>query len=362
MSRRRIAALIKKARSQNLDGLIITDLDQVRYLCGYTGSNGLLVIRGSKADFLTDFRYADQCKEEVKGAVPHVMKKGDLIAGLGEFDEFKKNKHLRYGYSESILSVAALDRLRAVLPDALFVGSDDILFDLGWVKDKQEIDLIARAADIADIALQRVLGLVKPGVPEREIAAELEYQMVMLGAEKRAFETIVASGYRSALPHGAASDKKIEKGDFVTFDFGATYRGYSSDMTRTVVVGKATAKQKKIYSIVLRAQKAGLRKVKAGVPAADVDKAARNIINRAGYKKEFGHGTGHGIGFPQDPIHTGPRVNAISEDTLKVNHVITVEPGIYISGWGGVRIEDDVVVTRSGGRILNSATKKLLEL
>lgn len=361
MSRRRITALSKKARSQNLDGLIITDLDQIRYLCGYTGSNGLLVIRGSRADFLTDFRYADQCKQEVKGATPHVMKKGDLVAGLSQFDEFKK-KNFRYGYSESSMSVAALERLRGTLSEALLVGADDLLFDLGWVKEKQEIDLIARAAEISDIALERVLGLVKPGVPEREIAAELEYQMVMLGAEKRAFETIVASGYRSALPHGAASEKEIEKGDFVTFDFGATYRGYSSDMTRTIVVGKATPKQKKVYAIVLRAQKAALRKVKAGAPAADVDKAARNIINRAGYEKEFGHGTGHGIGFPQDPIHTGPRVNAVSEDILKVNQVITVEPGIYISGWGGVRIEDDVVVTRSGGRILNSAEKKLLEL
>lgn len=362
MSRRRITAIMKKARSENLDGLVITDLDQVRYLCGYTGSNGLLVIRGSQADFLTDFRYADQCKAEVKGAKCHVMKKGDLIAGLAEFGEFSKKKNLRYGYSEGSLPVSGLNRLRKALPDALLVGADDLLFDLGWVKEKQEINLIAKAAEIGDTALERVLGLVKPGVPEREIAAELEYQMVMLGAEKRAFETIVASGYRSALPHGAASDKEIEKGDFVTFDFGATYRGYSSDMTRTVVVGKATAKQKKIYNTVLRAQKAGLRKVKAGVPAADVDKAARNVINRAGYEKEFGHGTGHGIGFPQDPIHTGPRVNATSEDTLKVNHVITVEPGIYISGWGGVRIEDDVVVTRNGGRILNSVTKKLLEL
>jgi Xaa-Pro aminopeptidase len=352
---------MKKARGQNLDGLIITDLDQVRYLCGYTGSNGLLVIRGSKADFLTDFRYADQCKQEVKGAGPHVMKKGDLIAGLGEFDEFKK-KNIRFGYSAGTLPVGALERLRKSLPDALLVGADEVLSDLGWVKEKQEINLIAKAAEIGDTALERVLGLVRPGVPEREIAAELEYQMVMLGAEKRAFETIVASGYRSALPHGAASDKEIEKGDFVTFDFGATYRGYSSDMTRTVVVGKATSKQKKIYNTVLRAQKAALRKVKAGVAAADVDKAARNIIKKAGYEKEFGHGTGHGIGFPQDPIHTGPRVSPISEDTLKVNQVITVEPGIYLSGWGGVRIEDDVVVGRNGGRILNTVTKKLLEL
>ena len=231
--------------------------------------------------------------------------------------------------------------------------------DLGWVKEKNEIASIKKAVSISDLAFERVLNLVAPGIRERELAAELEYQMMMLGAEKPAFETIVASGYRSALPHGAASAKKVKKGEFITFDFGATVDGYVSDMTRTIVVGNPTSKQKKIYQIVLRAQKAAIRKVKAGVSGKAVDAAARSIIERAGYGKNFGHGTGHGIGFF---VHVGPRLSTASEDKLKINNVITIEPGIYLSGWGGVRIEDDVVVTRNSGKVLNRAPKNLLVL
>ena len=241
----------------------------------------------------------------------------------------------------------------------LFPRAEKLLADLGWVKEKVELDLIAKAAKIADTAFEHVLGLVKPGVREMEIAAELEYQMSMLGSERPAFETILASGWRAALPHGLASEKKIAKGDFVTFDFGATVGGYVSDMTRTVVVGKPTSRQKKIYGIVQKAQEAGVKKIRAGVTGKAVDDVCRQIITKAGYGKQFGHGTGHGIGFY---VHVGPRLSTLSTDLLQVNHVVTVEPGIYISGWGGVRIEDDVVVTRTGGRVLNKSPKNLLEL
>jgi Xaa-Pro aminopeptidase len=183
--------------------------------------------------------------------------------------------------------------------------------------------------------------------------------MKMLGAEKPAFDTIVASGYRSALPHGVASEKKIAKGDFVTFDFGAWYKGYVADITRTVVMGKATVRQKKIYNTVLRANQAAIRKVKSGVSGFDVDKAARSVIKRAGYSKYFGHGTGHGIGIY---VHVGPNAGPRSKDILKRGMVVTIEPGIYIPKWGGVRIEDDVLVTNTGSRVLTSAPKKLLEL
>lgn len=361
MSKQRIDALRKKCSVGHLDGMVITNLDQVKYLCGYTGSNGLIAFTGSRADFLTDFRYADQCRKEVRGAKLQVLAKGDLIAGLCEFTHFNQ-KNLRLGYSQSFLSVAGLEALKKSLPQALFIPADDLLRDLGWVKDKVEIEAIEHAAEIGDVAWERVLNIVKPGVREREVAAELEYQMMMMGSERPAFGTIVASGFRSAMPHGEASDKKIKQGEFVTFDFGATYGGYVSDMTRTIVVGKATSKQKKIYNLVLKAQKAGVRKIKAGVSAKAVDVVCRRIIDRAGYGKEFGHGTGHGIGFYHDPIHTGPSLGKLSEDILRSNHVVTVEPGVYLSGWGGVRIEDDVVVTGTGCRILTLATKKLLEL
>jgi Xaa-Pro aminopeptidase len=361
MSQQRISSLRRQFTKENLDGIIIRRADHIFYLCGYTGSNGLLVITDKTTFFLTDFRYTEQAKKEVKGAKVHIMTKGDLVACLSEFAPLMK-KNLRFGIAAEHLSLAGLNKLATALPDALTVPADSLLAELGWVKDAYEIKQIAKAAQIGDIAFERVLGLVKPGVREREIAAELEYQMKMLGATKPSFDSIVASGYRSAMPHGEASDKKIDKGDFITFDFGAVVNRYVSDMTRTIVVGKATSRQKKIYNIVLKAQKAGVAKVRAGVKASAVDEACRKIITKAGYGKEFGHGTGHGIGVYFDPIHQGPRLAAISEDKLKVNNVITVEPGIYITGWGGVRIEDDVVVTRTGCRVLTKSPKYLLEL
>jgi Xaa-Pro aminopeptidase len=337
--------------------MILTHLDHVRYLTGFTGTAGLLVISPSGADFFTDFRYTEQARKQVKGARVSIVKR-NLVADLKEFPKLNV-KNRTYAFSSEYLTVALKEKLQKVLPDSLFVPADSILADLGWVKDKDEIASITKAVEVSDLAFERILSMIAPGVRERELAAELEYQMAMLGSEKRSFETIVASGYRSALPHGVASSKKVKKGEFITFDFGATVNGYVSDITRTVVVGKPTQRQKKIYNIVLKAQKAGIRKVKAGVMAIAVDEASRKVIEKAGFGKNFGHGTGHGIGFY---VHLGPRVAPESEDKLMVNNVITIEPGIYISGWGGVRIEDDVVVTRTGGKVLNKAPKNLLVL
>jgi Xaa-Pro aminopeptidase len=358
MSKKRIDAVRKSMRQENLDAMIVTHLDHVRYLTGYTGTNGLLVIGAANAQFFTDFRYADQARKQVKGARVTVVDKGDLVASLKEFSRLNK-KNRRYGYSADHLTVAALNRLQESLRDSLLVRSDSVLAELGWVKEPEEIKHIRAAAAISDTGFERILNIIRPGVRERELAAELEYQMTMLGSEKPAFETIVASGPRSAMPHGVASVRKLKRGDFITFDFGATVEGYVSDMTRTVVLGKASPRQKKVYNIVLKAQKAGIRKVKAGVAAVDVDGVCRKIISKAGYGKQFGHGTGHGIGYF---VHLGPRLAPNSKDRLKANQVVTVEPGIYISGWGGVRIEDDVVVTRAGYQVLNKAEKKLLEL
>jgi Xaa-Pro aminopeptidase len=357
MSRKRIDALRKRAKKENLDGLVITHLDHVRYLTGFSGSSGLLAITPSGAHFYTDFRYKDQAGKQVTGAKVHIIE-GDPVVSLGEHKELSA-KNRRMGFYGGSLTVARLNQIKAGLKECLLVPADELFVDLGWSKDREEIANITKAVDIADTALERVLGLIQPGVRERELQAELEYQMLMLGSERPAFESIIASGWRSALPHGVASDKKIKKGEFITFDFGATYNGYVSDMTRTVVLGKATSRQKKIYNIVLRSQKAGVARIKAGVAAKKIDETCRKIITRAGYGKNFGHGTGHGIGIF---IHEGPRLSGKSDDILRVNNVVTVEPGIYISGWGGVRIEDDVVVTRSGGRILNKTPKKLLEL
>ncbi len=364
MSVKRIRELRKKLQAENLDGLILIHSDWMdsrfsllRYITGFSGSTGLLVIGPKRADFFTDSRYTDQARKQIKGVKVHIVK-GSALDALKDFQQLAP-KNCRFGIDSAHLTVQELGKLRHVWSQAIFVKTDSALSDLGWVKEKEELQHIRKAVEISDTAFSRVLQLVKPGVKERDIAAELEYQMIMLGSEKPAFETIIASGYRSALPHGVASAKKLKKGDFVTFDFGATVNGYVSDITRTIVVGKATARQKKIYNIVLRAQLAGIKKVKAGTSGKAVDDAARKVITRSGYGKYFGHGTGHGIGYF---VHIGPRLSPLSDDILKPNHVVTVEPGIYISGWGGVRIEDDVLVTRTGCKVLNKATKKLLEI
>lgn len=360
MSVHRINAVRKALKAEALDGLIVTDRNEIRYLTGFVGNedlDGLLVLSGNQTLLLTDSRYTDQARKEVRGARVQVVKKGK-IAALEDFPRLDA-KNRRYGYSPNTMTVTNLKQLEKFLPNGLFVPARKIFAELGWVKDKDELVSIKKAVDIADVAFERILNLVAPGIRERELCAELEYQMMMLGSEKPGFETIVASGHRSAMPHGLASAKKLKKGDFVTFDFGACVDGYVSDMTRTVVVGKATARQKKVYNTVLKAQKAGIRKIKAGVSGKAVDAACRNIIIKAGFGSKFGHGTGHGISIE---VHSGPSLSPRSGDKLKVNNVVTVEPGIYISGWGGVRIEDDVVVTRTGCRVLNQAPKKLLEL
>lgn len=357
MSKKRIDDIRKIMVKSNLDGLVINHLDFIRYLTGFTGSAALLIITKNKADFVSDFRYKEQAAKQVKGAKVYILRRRSTEA-LEDFQQYNK-KNARFGYPASYLSVTELNIFKEKWPNVIPIPSDEVFKELGWVKEKDEIHNITKACEIGDIAFERILKIVEPGIRESEVAAELEYQMKMLGSEDPAFQTIVASGYRSALPHGAASKKKIKKGEFVTFDFGATVNGYVSDMTRTIVVGKATVKQKKIYNLVLKAQKASIKKIKPGVLGKTVDEAGRKIITKAGYGKNFGHGTGHGIGFF---VHVGPNLSSVSQDKLKVNNIITVEPGIYIPGWGGVRIEDDVLVTRTGNRILNKSPKKLLEL
>lgn len=302
----RIKKIQSLLKSNNLDCLLVNDLPQVRYLCGYTGSNGLLLVFPHDAIFITDFRYKTQVASEVKGAKA-VIAERDLYTELPKLRQLKV-RNLKVGYLESFLPVRMLNFVKEQLPDALFAPTNGLVESISMVKDAEEIKNIEKAADIADKAFANVVQLIRPGVGENEIRAELEYQMLMLGSELPAFETIVASGYRSALPHGRASLKKIKKGEFVTLDFGAVYNGYHSDITRTVVVGKATSQQKKIYDIVHKAQIAGTKKAKAGLKASDVDKHVRDIIKRAGYGKEFGHGLGHGLGLI---IHDNPRLSPL---------------------------------------------------
>ncbi len=363
MHKERIKKFQKILVKENLDGFILNKrsevlhIHDVRYFSGFSGDTGMMIVLRNKAYLLVDFRFHTQAAKEAKG-VKIINAEKTLMAELEDIKELK-DKNIRIGYESDGLICRELDSLKESLPNAIFVKTKGHTNQFLAIKDKDEISLVKKAIEIAETALERVVGLIKPGAREFEIAAELEYQMKMLGADGLAFETIVASGWRSALPHGLASDKKIKKGDFVTIDFGASYKGYVSDITRTFIVGKATSRQKKIYNIVLKANETCIKKLKPGVSGFEADAVARKIITKAGYGKNFGHGTGHGIGLY---VHVGPGLGPRSEDILKAGHIVTVEPGIYIPKWGGVRIEDDVLITSRGAKVLTSAPKKLLEL
>jgi Xaa-Pro aminopeptidase len=346
-------ALLKK---NGIDVMLVTEVNHVRYLSGFTGSNGIVVLAPPKAFFLTDFRYGVQSQKEVKNCQIMVANR-QLVTELPRLSVFSKGA--RVGIEGDFVSINMLSKLKELLPAVNFKPTTQLIESLSVVKDTDEIGKIKKAVRIADNAFDEILGDLKPGVKEKEIALELECKMRSMGAENASFETIIASGQRSAMPHGRASEKKLRKGDLVTLDFGCMYQGYASDITRTVVLGKATEKQRKVYNIVLNAQKTACKAIKPGMACSRLDGVARDIIMKAGYGDYFGHGLGHGIGLV---VHDKPVLSPQSNDVLEIGMVVTIEPGIYISNWGGVRIEDDVVVTANGGQILSRSPKELLEL
>ncbi len=353
----RIEKLKKKIAGENLDLLLVSLPANLRYLCGYTGSNGLLLITGDESIFLTDFRYKEQVKKEVKGARVKIANR-ELISFLTEIDLFK-SKRLKAGFEAHHLSFNQSEKLRSLLPGVLWVPTEDIVEWMRAIKEPQEIKNIKMASKIGAKVFQDILPLIKPGVKELDISAEIEYRSRKNGGSGSAFEPIVASGIRSAMPHARASAKRFKSGEFITFDFGASYEGYVCDITRTVVLGKATSRQKKIYSLVLKAQTVAIEKARSGMRGAELDKIARQVIGRAGYRDYFGHGLGHGIGLV---VHEYPGVGTRSQEMLKPGMVVTIEPGIYLPGWGGVRIEDDVVITHNGCKVLTQIDKELLEV
>lgn len=353
----RIKRLREKLDQENLDLLLVTSLTNIRYLCGYTGSNGLLLISRNKALFLTDFRYKEQVKKEVKGAEIKIAQR-ELFATLTEID-LLKHRRIKAGFEEKYLSFQLYQRLKTLLPQVLWVATENLVESLLVIKDEEEIERIKKAAEISAKAFDEVLPFFRPGTREEDIAAELEYRIKKNGGEGSAFEPIVASGLRSAMPHARASSKRLKDGEFVTLDFGALYEGYVCDITRTLVLGKATAKQEKIYYLVLKAQSKAIDNARPGIKGFELDRVGRDIIKKAGYQEYFGHGLGHGIGLL---VHDSPGVGTKSQEVLKPGMVITIEPGVYIPGWGGVRIEDDVLITRNGCKILTHIDRELLEL
>jgi len=346
----------KIVEQSGLDGLLFTSLENIRYLCGFTGSDGAFVLGRKESFFLTDSRYWTQSEEEVKGAkIVHYRKKTDGILSLSSELGLK-----RIGFESNWLPFSLYHFLREKLPmEVELVPLEHEIRNLRAAKDDEELAILRKAIDIASKAFEHTLNMAKEGVVEKDLAFEMEFFMKREGAEDLGFDIIIASGKRSALPHGKAADKRIEKGDLVLIDFGSRFLGYHSDQTRTVVCGPPSPEQKKIYQIVKDAQERAIEKVRPGIPIREVDGAARDYIRECGYDEYFGHGTGHGIGLA---VHEDPAVNRENNDLVQEGMVITVEPGIYLPNRGGVRIEDMVRATSTGREVLTYLPKELREI
>ncbi|MBQ2974294.1 MAG: aminopeptidase P family protein [Clostridia bacterium] len=348
-----------KLKLQLNDGeaLLIVSSENRRYLTDFESSDGYLLITKNHSVFFTDSRYIEAAGNTVKGC--------DEIALLTSFSvqlpEYVEKLGIKTLFTEAErLSVAEFAKIQKALPcDCLAENADEMINALRRTKNEGEKQKILAAQAIAEKAFDHILGFIKEGVTEREIALTLDFFMLRNGAECVSFETIAVSGKNSSMPHGVPSDKKIEKGDFITMDYGAVVDGYHSDMTRTVAVGEVSSKQAQIYETVLSAQKKSLEILKAGVSCRDADAAARDIIKNAGCGEFFGHGTGHGVGIE---IHEEPRVSPKSESILQIGDVVTVEPGIYLPGEFGVRIEDMAFITENGSENLTKSPKNLIIL
>lgn len=336
---------------EKVDGIFIKGDSSIRYFTGFTGGESLLYVDARRAVIITDSRYTLQVRQQAPECelVEHLHGFWPEAAKLPQSDNLALDGDY-FSYTEQCA-------LATVLPHAAWKNVN--LVGLRAVKTPEEMQLIRRAVAISDEAFLQLLPHIRAGRMESELAAELEYNMRKLGSTKPSFETICASGKRSALPHGVASDKVVEEGDFITFDFGATYGGYCSDITRTVVVGKAAPWQKEIYDIVLQANLLGEKTLKAGLTGIQVDGAVRDFIGSKGYGPNFGHGLGHGVGLD---IHEKPVLNRANGQPLPAGAVVTIEPGIYLPDKGGVRIEDTVLVTETGCERLTSVPKELKEL
>lgn len=354
MNAQRLEAVRNRILAARLDAFLVTFLPHVRYLSGFSGSNGLCLLLPRHQYFFSDGRYRSQSAEEVSHFRIGIAK-GSL------FEEIRKKKILpakgRIGFEAQHVRVSELENLKTLFPKHRFVPTKNIVESLISVKDQAEIDLIRHAVKTTDEVFQRVIPLVKDGVTELEIAAEILYHHRRLGAEAEAFEPIVASGARGALPHARASAKRIRKGELVTLDFGCRFQGYHSDLTRTVAVGNPTDEARRIYQVVLDAQVRAIEAARSGMKARDLDRVARASIRKSGYGRYFTHSLGHGLGLQ---VHESPKVSAASRDVLQKGNVITIEPGVYVPGIGGVRIEDDVVIENGGCEVLNKAPKHLM--
>tara|TARA_B100001123_G_C15320338_1_gene1027659 strand:+ start:859 stop:1932 length:1074 start_codon:yes stop_codon:yes gene_type:complete len=351
----RLDKVYKTLDNLGYHGMYITNLTNIRYLTGFTGSAGVLLILNNQSYFLTDGRYIQQSKEQVKNSKIHIISSNyfDLIKKHNLLSESKLN----IGFESNHMSFSYYSNLSKTFSSINWHPTDSIIENIAAIKDQFEIDSLKTAIEITDDVFIKIIPEIQEGVTEKYIATKISYLFKMNGAEGDSYESIIAGGPRSALPHARPTDREFQKGDFIVMDFGALYNGYHADMTRTLLVGDATDRHKEIYNIVLESQLNGIAKAKAGILCSDVDFACRSIIDKAGYADLFTHSTGHGIGLE---VHTLPRIHKNNNELLKQNHVITIEPGIYIPDWGGVRIEDDCLIQKHTCSPLNTSTKELI--
>jgi len=355
MYKDRILKLREKMSDKEIDAAFLTNDHNRNYLSGFTSNESYSLITMSKAFFITDSRFIEQAKQQVKDYELMEYSKNKTLA---EFmaDLIKKNGINKLGFEEDNTSfkeyINYKDKFKCDL-----VPLEGMVEELRVIKDHDEISIMRKAALIADNAFDHIVKYIKPGMTEVEIGLELEMFMKKSGASGLSFPSIVASGLRSSLPHGEATDKRVLEGEFLTLDYGCVYKSYCSDMTRTLVVGKPTEKMVEIYSIVLEAQERASKAYKPGMLAVDVDKIARDYISKKGYGEFFGHSLGHGVGRE---VHEAPTIGYRNASALKAGMVVTNEPGIYLPGFGGVRIEDILVVTKDGCEILSKSPKDLI--
>lgn len=340
---------------KKVDALMITSPHSIRYFSGFTGGEGVFILGRNFNCLFVDGRYTIAAKKETSGINVREFASGMLYKMIRSvLDEYSV---ATLGFEDENITVQQYNLYRENLSGVKFIGLSQELNLIRMIKKQTELDSIRKAEHIGDMAFEKVLPMIKRGVSECELAAEIEYQMRLQGAEGVSFETIVVSGVKSGMPHGKPSDKKFEPGDFVVMDFGCQVNGYCSDMTRTVAIERVSDEHKKIYNTVLKAQLAGLEAIKSGVRGRDADKAARRIIEEAGYAKNFTHSLGHGVGLL---IHELPNLSPMSNIVLQKNMVVTCEPGIYIENLGGVRIEDTVIVGDNAVENLAKSPKELI--
>jgi Xaa-Pro aminopeptidase len=355
---RRVAALVDGLTAAHLDGLLLTGLPNIRYLTGFSGSSALLVISQRDVVLITDFRYQTQVVEEVGDLARVVIEPSSLWTGL--WQQLAQLGGLQVlGFETAHILHRDFQRLNEAGSRWQWRPTVDLVETLRERKDETEIACIANAANVATTALERTLPQVRVGMTELSVAGVLERELRNAGSEGFAFPTIVASGPRSALPHAHSSARQLESGDFLLMDFGAVVDGYCSDLTRTMVVGTASEEHRAVYDIVRVANQRGAQGVRAGMSGRDADALARDYIERAGFGPLFGHSLGHGIGLE---VHEAPRLARTAEGVLAEGAVVTIEPGVYRPGWGGVRIEDDVVLAADGPRLLTNFPRELIEL